>query len=225
MEEVKIERTLVKVDEKYGHCLEDKCFGGNTKERKPEGFVEIYDILENGNKQLIGKSNLVLYQGREWLAERAFNTNNTNTTTTPSQFICWLGLGDGGCPPGDPLNPDSPTSLDTDLANEIPINPTDTNCTDWRVGESAFFKKPFDSIVFEQDAGNSNKWLISKVTITIASADSNGENINEAGLFVCASSAGGVGNVGPWAIAARCTFPTIVKTVARQLMFLWYIYF
>lgn len=216
----------VNIGDRYGQCLVDKqSFGINNKVKrsKPSGYVEIYDVLPNGDKQLIGKENLVVYKGREWLAERAFNTNNASVTTTPTEFISWLGLGDGGAPIGDPLNPNSPVSTDTSLSNDIFINTTDTNCTDWRV--SAFYKKPFDSIAFQQDAGNANKYLIVLVTTTIASADSNGENINEAGLFVCPSSSGGVGNTGPWDLFSRVCFSTIAKTSARQIVLLWYVYF
>ena len=222
---VKKESLLIKVDDRYGKCFGDKCSVSPNKlnRAKPEGFVEIYDVSLDRKKQLVGKYNLVVYKGREWLAERAFNTDNASVTTTPTEFISWLGLGDGGAPIGDPLNPTAPVSTDTALSNEIFINTTDTTCTDWRV--SAFYKKPFDSLAFEQDAGNANKYLIAKVTTTIASADSNGENINEAGLFVCPSSAGGVGNTGPWDLFSRVTFSTIAKTSARQLVLIWYIYF
>jgi len=221
----KKETIELNIGDNYGRCLGDRCSVDPNKSNraKPEGYVEIYDVKSDGNKQLIGKHNLVVYQGREWLVERAFNTNNASVTTTPTEFISWLGLGDGGAPIGDPLNPTAPVSTDTDLSNEIFINTTDTTCTDWRV--SAFYKKPFDSLTFEQDAGNGNKYLIAKVTTTIASADSNGENINEAGLYVCTSSAGGVGNTGPWDLFSRVTFSTIAKTSARQLVLIWYIYF
>ena len=214
--------TIVDITDKYGdQCLADTFQAGKKEDRaKPEGFVEVYDVLPDGSKKLIGKNNLVLYQGREYIAERIFNVENASTSTDKDHFISWFGLGEGGAPVGDPLNPDSPVSTDTDLDTEIPINATDTACADFRSG--SYWKHPFDNIVFEQDGNNNNEWLIVKVTTTIGSDDSNGYNLNEAGLYLSASSSGGHGV--PFYLFSRVTFPTIVKDSSRQLMFVWYIY-
>jgi len=220
MEEIK-----VVVNDKYAeHCIRDAVMNRPTGDRKPEGYVEIYEIKEGEDKKLIGKSNLVVYQGREWIAERIFNTNNTNTPTSEAEFISWLGLGSGGAPVGDPLNPTAPSSLNTDLDTEVPINTTGATLGDLRSG--SYYKHPFDSIEYQQDASNSNKWLIVKVTTTIGTNNANGsgsQNLNEAGLFTAASAAGGYS--GNFFMFSRVTFPTIVKDTSRQLMFMWYIYF
>ncbi len=209
------------VKDNYGKCLNDSVVPLRGKERKPEGYVEIYEIGEDGIKKKVGKHNLVVYQAREYVAERILNTNNGNTSTTPDMFVSWLGLGDGGTPVGDPLNPTAPINTDDDLSNEIPINTSDVTCADFRTG--AYFKHPIDSVAFEQDASNNNEYLITKLTITIGTADGNGYNLSEAGLFVSNSDAGGA--AGPFYIFSLITFPTIVKDSSRQLMFLWYLYF
>ena len=218
-----METVQVKVGDKYGDtCLKDSVNPISGKDRKPEGFVEIYEVEPNGNKHLVGKSNLVLYVGREWIVSRLFNQENLNITPDEDEFITWFGVGSGGAPIGDPLNPSAITSTNTGLASEIGIctpavNP---NCADLRTG--TYYKHPFDSIEFQQDAANNNQYLIAKVTITLGTDDANGNNINEAGLFTADSSAGGHG--GPFNIFSLVTFPTIVKDSSRQIMFMWYIY-
>ena len=219
MEEIKVQ-----VNDKYGsNCIKDAIVSKPSNDRKPEGFVEIYEI-KDGKKKLVGKHNLVIFQAREWIAEKIFNTNNVNTPTSPSEFICWFGLGEGGAPVGDPLNPTAPLSTDTDLDTEVPINATDVACGDLRSGN--YYKHPLDSIEFQQDAANSDKWLIVKVTTTIGTDDGNGSGsqiLNEAGLFTAASSSGSYS--GDFFLFSRVTFPSIVKDTSRQLVFMWYIYF
>jgi hypothetical protein len=61
------------------------------------------------------------------------------------------------------------------------------------------------------------------VLTTLSATDANGFNLNEAGLFTSTSTVGGFG--GPFNLYARVTFPTIMKTSARQLLFIWYVYF
>lgn len=220
-----MEEITVVVNDNYGNmCVRDSISNKPVEgDRKPLGHVEVYE-LKDGKKKLLEKSNLVVYQGREWIAERIFNTDNANISSGPTEFICWFGLGSGGAPIGDPLNPTTPTSLDTDLDTELPIHASDGNCADFRTGN--YYKHPFDTVGFQQDPANSNKWLISKVTITIGTDDANGagsQNLNEAGLFFAASDAGGYS--GTFFMFSRVTFPTLYKDDTRQLVFMWYIYF
>ena len=217
---------VINITDKYGDCLSDKVIGESSSNvsNRPKGFVEIYELTDDGNKKLIGKSNLVVYPGREWLISRAFNEVNSNITSTPTEFITWFGVGDGGCPIGDPLNPTSPNMLDADLSNSVMINATDSTCADYRlVPDAGYYKHPIDAVTFEQDPDNYNYWLIAKVEPTLSSSDANGYNINEAGLFTAADDSGGYG--GPFTLYARVTFPTIVKTFDRQFLFAWYVYF
>lgn len=211
--------------ENYGEeCLQDRnpldINLSYIGERKPKGFVEIYEMLPNGSKKLIGKPNLVVYDGREWIAQRIFNTNNSNVTSGPSHFIAWFGLGDGGTPVGDPLNPTSPSATDTGLNNDIPISSSDSTCADKHDG--FYYKMPLESVEFEQDTNNANQWLICKVTIIVGADYGNEYNLSEAGLFTAPSSAGG--ETGPFTLYARITFPSIVKTSSRILTFIWYVY-
>ena len=213
---------IVEIKDQYGNCLQDRCIHPNvdSSRGRPQGFVEIFEINKDGDKKLVGKSNLVVYQGREWIAERIFNAENTNTSVSRSMYISWFGVGIGGCPIGDPLTPDAPQSTDTNLDTEVPINASDTSCADFRSG--AYYKHPFDAISFEQDPSNGNKYLVANCATTLSNVDANGYNLNEAGLFLASSNAGG--HAGPFYLFARITFPTIVKDATRQLMFIWYIY-
>lgn len=224
---------MVSISDHYGNCLKDRIAGNEKMDideiDRPKGFVEIYEINEDG-KQLLGKHNLVVYLGREWLISRAFNYQNANITPTYEEYISWFGIGNGGCPIGDPLTPVSPTNEDSDLDNSIMINETDVLCADYRatwdsadVEATGYYKHPFDSLTFEQDSDNYNRWLIMKVSTTIGAGDANGYNLSEAGLFTSESNAGGY--IGHFNLYARVTFPTIVKNSSRQLLFVWYVYF
>lgn len=223
MEDKKIkkpETIVVNIDDKYGgSCFKDTVNKSNTKSRKPEGFVEIYSVDANGIKQKVGKSNLVLLAGREWIVSRICNTENPNITPKQDEFISWFGLGDGGCPVSDPLNPTTPTSDLTSLSNDIVIHETDKDCADLRTG--GYYKHPIESFVFQQDLLNEDAWLILKVTTTLSLDDAVG-NLSEAGLFTSSSKVGE--HTGPFNIFSIVTFPTIVKDNTRQLIFYWYLY-
>jgi len=218
------EDLIVKFEERYGdECIFDHlpmCGEPAPGERKPQGFVEIYEATEN-EKRLLGKHNLVVYLGREWLAVRATKTANGNITPTFDEFISWFGVGVGGTLPGDPFDPISPTNEDTDLDTAVGINATDATCADYHDGY--YYKHPFDNITFEQDPENSNSWLLARIVITLGSQDANGNQLSEAGLFTSESSNGGYS--GPFHLFSRVTFPTIVKNANRQLIFVWYLYF
>jgi len=217
-------QTIINIKDDVRSFIDDSV---NSKKRdsqiRPKGFVEIFDI-KDGKKEIIGKPNLVVYPGREWLISRAFNQANSGITALNTDYISWFGVGDGGAPVGDPLIPTSPTNIDTNLSNSIMINVTDSACGDYRTSPATgYYKHPFDEIAFEQDGDNDNYWLIAKIAVTLSSVDANGYNLNEAGLFISASNAGGYS--GNFSLYARVTFPSIVKTTTRQLLFQWYVYF
>jgi len=216
---------IVKIEDVYGDaCLMDRMQGNERadKDRKnPQGFVEIFECLDEHKAQLVGKHNLVVYLGRQWLAVRALKTPYGNITATYNEFITWFGVGDGGTLPGDPFDPVSPANENTDLNNAVSINATDATCADFYDG--AYHKHPFDNIQYEQDPENSNAWLLGRVVTTLGSDDANGHHISEAGLFTAESGAGGY--TGPFHLFSRVTFPTIVKNTNRQLIFVWYLYF
>lgn len=217
----KDKNVLLKIEDNVSFCFNDSVEKVNNGNRKPQGYVKIYEVTDDGNKQLVGKSNLVVNFGREWLLSRAFNIKNQNITQNNEEFICWLGLGTGGAVSGDPFDPISPTNLDTGLVSECPVSATDINCGDFR--SSNYYKLPFDSLTFTQDPDNNNSYLIMEIVTTIGANYANGYSINEAGLFTNLTSAGGA--VSPFSLYSRVTFPTIMKTSSRQIVFVWYIYF
>ncbi len=213
---------LVQVEDKYGErCLVDSVHKRlDQTDRKPQGHVEIYEITKDGEKRLIQKSNLVVNLGRETIAQRTLNLESS-ATSDKDEFVWWLGLGSGGTNPADPLDPVPPTMSDTDLDTEVPISATDSTCADFHDG--AFYKHPFDNVVYEQDTDNDNAWIIATVTTTIGISDAENQEISEAGLFSATSSAGGYS--GQFSLFSRVTFPTILKTTANQLVFVWFLYF
>ena len=82
----------IRITESYGdNCLVDQVNTGKSTSRRPQGEVHIYEVNENGRKKLVHKSNLVLYLGREMLAQRLVNVNNTNVTPTKDEWIQWFG--------------------------------------------------------------------------------------------------------------------------------------
>lgn len=223
MDDTQKQNFQIEIFEQYGeHCLKD-CLGiVETSDRKPKGYVEIYEMTPEGEKKLIGKSNLVLYTGREWITQRVFNVKNTYITSSPGDAVYWFGVGDGGAPVLDPLTPTAPTNTDTGLGNDVVIS-TDSTNADYRITPVAgYYKKPIYSVEYQQDVYNNNSYLIAKVTMILDSGDSNGYNISEAGLFASPSSAGG--DTGPFTCYARVTFPSIVKTTARILTIIWYVF-
>lgn len=225
----KIKTIEVEVKDFYGdNCLADSVNSrGVGIGRAPQGFVKIYEVRDDGKKKLLGKHNLVVYQGRSWLNQRLMNANNPNVSSTKDEWINWFGLGIGGVELSDPLDPVPPTLTDTDLESRIMINATDSSAADYHIvssgyPEEGYYKIPFDSVEFQQDPLNDDMWLVSKTTITVGVDDANGKQISEAGLFTSESNAGGY--AGPFHMFARVTFPSIVKTIDRRLVFSWYLY-
>jgi hypothetical protein len=227
--EKKIETIEVVAKDFYGdNCLNDSI---STKTRikgaKPEGYVEIYEVDDSGNKKLVGKSNLVLYVGREWIAQRIVDIANVGVPSSKDEYITWFGLGDGGVILGDPLNPTPPTLGDTALSSQIMITTVagtvaDYNTADATHPETGYYKMPFDSVAFEQDILNDDKWLVIKIITTVGITYANEKEISEAGLFTAESSVGGYS--GQFTLFSRVTFPSIVKTSDRRLIFSWFLY-
>jgi hypothetical protein len=232
MENVK--ETEIRVTEVYGDkCFVDKFQEGGGGKRRPEGMVEIWEQDEGGNRRLVRKSNLVVYLGRETLAQILVNQNNVDDLNNPrlpstkDHFLSWFGLGDGGVLPADPFDPVPPANENNDLQSRIMINATDSSAADYHIAssgysKSGYYKVPFDTIVFERDDLNDNRWLVLKITTTIGVEDANNERLSEAGLFTAESKVGGYS--GTFTMFARVTFPTIIKDATRRLIFVWYLY-
>jgi hypothetical protein len=231
----KVKETEIRITEMYGDkCFVDKFQEGGSGKRRPEGMVEIWEEDEDGNKRLVRKSNLVVYLGRETLAQILVNQNNVDELDVPrlpstkDHFISWFGLGDGGVLPADPFDPVPPANENTDLQSRVMVNATDASSADYHLSsESGYpktgnYKLPFSSIIFERDDLNDNRWLVLKFTTTVGIADANDERLSEAGLFTAESRAGGWD--GTFTLFARVTFPTIIKDASRRLIFVWYLY-
>jgi len=225
--EKKVKTTEFKIVDDYGKTLDDSVNARSKKRNSPEGYVEIYDVQPDGTKQLVGRHNLILYQGREWVAQRILNQNNSFVTSDKDEFITWFGLGNGGVILGDPLSPQPPVLTDTELSSLVMINATDSSAADHHVidadhPEIGYYKIPFDTIEFEQDALNDDKWLVLKISTTVGVDDANGYQLSEAGLYTASSSAGQYS--GQFTLFARVTYPSIVKTSDRRLIYSWFLY-
>jgi len=221
------EEVKIIVNEKYGEALDANLIRSCQKENncKPQGHVEIYEEDENGNVKLVSKSNLVVYLGREWLVSRAMNIDNTSILPLSSDWLCWFGVGYGGCPVGNPFDPISPTNNDISLNSEFPFitEDEDLHYGDFRAG-SGCYKKLFDSDpIFVQDENNDNAYLIAQITITLTAQDCNGYIVNEAALFTAPSNGGGL-NTG-FNMYAKVTFPSMPKIESRNIIFVWNIYY
>jgi hypothetical protein len=215
--------------EHYGdNCLGDATFQNRTNNRRPKGWVEIWEVDPvDGSKKLLNKSNLIVYLGREMLVQRLFDEDNISATPTKDEFLYWMGFGTGGVRPADPLISTPPTLTDTDLNTLAMISASDANAADYHVAggvypETGNYKYPFDSVVFERDYNNEEQWLIGKITTTLGTSLANGKQLSEAGLYTAESRTGGYG--GQFSLFARVTFPTLIKTVDRRIVFIWYIY-
>lgn len=228
MTDKKIKTTEIEIRDYYGDkCLVDSVNKEGGTRGRPEGYVEIYEQNDKGEEQLVGKNNLVLYQGREQLAQRMMNFENVAVSSTKDEFVTWFGLGDGGVLPADPIDPIPPIMTDTDLYSLAMINATDSSSADYHTvdathPEEGYYKHPFDSVEFEQDALNDDQWLVIKVTVVIGIDDANNYQLSEAGLYTAESSAGGYS--GAFNLFARVTFPSLIKTTDRRLIFRWFLY-
>jgi len=208
----------------------------SSDSKRPKGRVQIFD---KSSGELLGESdqvtfpenklhdgpNLIVYSGRTWLMQRAFDQDLVPSSGDASSYISWFGLGTGGATSGDPLDPVVPVATDTDLDTPAIINATDPQCA------NSGYLHPFDSIVYEQDVANDNQYLISKVTTTIGNNDADGPtgttfyDLSEAGLW--ASNTNVAASVDPTSLIlfARVTFSTIRKHDEREIVFIWSIYF
>lgn len=226
MKNVKVTEIITR--DYYGdNCLVDQVNANRPQERKPQGEVHIYEDTGKGTKKLIHKSNLVLYFGREMLAQRLVNFENAYTTPTKDEYVSWFGLGDGGVRPADPLDPTPPISTDTDIYSNVMISELTSSYGDYHVAggsypKTGYYKKQFDSIEFERDALNDDKWLVIRIQTTIDANDANGEQLSEAGLFSAESNLAAYS--GQFSLFARVTYPSLIKTEERRLIFVWYLY-
>jgi len=237
----KVKDTEIVIREAYGdNCLVDQINTDKPTSRRPQGEVHIFEQLADGKKELVHKSNLVVYLGREMLAQRLVNLDNPFVTPTKDEWVQWFGVGDGGVRPADPLDPTPPINSDEYLYSPVMISDTTSALyadfhTDGEIRpgdlyvypSTGFYKKIFDQeptnqIEFQTDILNDDRYLVIKITTTIGVNDANGSQLSEAGLFSAASAAGGYN--GQFSLFARVTYPSLIKTAERRLIFVWYLY-
>lgn len=230
------ENIIIESMDFYGdECLVDKFANKSDSLRRPRGNVNIYEEINGEKNLLVDKKNLIVFVGREMLAQRLVNLNNSFLSTpTKDEFVTWFGLGDGGVRTADPLDPIPPINNDNGLYSPIPISDSSGavyanfhNANDPYPPGGVYpfngsYAKSFDSVVFEPDVLNDSKQLIIKITTTIGSEDANGYQLSEAGLFSAESNVGGY--AGNFTLFARITFPSLIKTIDRRLIFVWYLY-
>ena len=169
------------------------------------GEVTILDKLPDGSEVELLRKNLIVYQGRQWLLERAFGPqlggaiqNNYEKT------LKWFGLGQGGGEPGNPLQAGATAPWDTDLHDPILIKDGGTS-PDYAprnivgVGSVDGYFKAFSSVYRKQDfansyiIGNSEYYpeIIAEIRIDVGKTEAMGDesdptsyvDLNEAGLF------------------------------------------
>jgi len=228
-------------DSQYAN-LADTFGNSPRKPKRPFGRVEVYERkIEGTDKKLYllqKNTNLIVYHGRNWLMQKAFDEDMSQSgfSNWSTYDLAWFAIGTGAAP-SNPLTPTSPTLQDRALATHGVIG----SGSDY-VTVSGKEYHTFDSITYQADdevtsySGYDN-YLVAKITTTLTATEANDDNgqsgysgyeyyqdINEAGLFVSNSKV-----VSPvptvMEMFARVTFPTIRKTNTRELVFYWYIYF
>ena len=216
----------------------------DQKKRKtpPFGKVQIYERKIGGTDKklyLIGEtSNIIVYRGRHWLIQRAFNKSfNSNLKDL---YIGWFAVGTGGLVGGDPYTPSQPDLKDTQLGNHAPLGSSDNiitfndkqyHCFDGANNTSPTYPEFQADPEIDESAGD-NRYLVSNIAVTLCSEEGNGTGsggetkqfLSEAGLFVSDSR---TPSPMPTVMEmfARTTFTAREKSSDNELVFNWYIFF
>jgi hypothetical protein len=193
-------KETINLMDNYNPMLKDKVVCG--ADQTPRGVVSVYDKQKNGDLKLLERSNMIVFQGREWLLQRAFGPSLQGNTNAADKYIKWFGVGTGGGEPGNPLQAGETHPWDTDMTEPLVINP-DGDLPDYAprliatVEEDGYFKG-FSSVVRKEDPANSYlsdgttlyPSLIAEIRIELSSADGNGTDesgyadLNEAALYI-----------------------------------------
>jgi len=197
-------KQLIKITDNYHPQLKDKL-STSSQLATPRGVVGIYDKLPNGELKIIQKSNLIVFQGREWLLQRAFGSELQGADPNYyNRYLKWFGIGSGGGEPGNPLQAGATRAWDTDLVQPLVLNPL-VDGADPRYAPrpisnvliDGYFKE-YASVVRKEDPANGYLYegkqfwseLIAEIRIELSSEDANGvsgtgyADLNEAGLFI-----------------------------------------
>ena len=109
-----------------------KLRDGISSELKGEVEIQVRN-KKTGEIEKIEKHNMIVFGGREWLLRRAFGpmlSDNENNIHILNSAIKWIGLGNGGGEPGNPLQSGCTLGQDTDLYSPVRIRyPNDNNNT------------------------------------------------------------------------------------------------
>lgn len=120
----KIERIDVKMHDNQRKNTGD-CVSTESDNALPRGRVRIFEKNENGLYLLEDTSNLIVFRGRNWLMQRAFNQNLGNNgdqggsggqRTWKDYYINWFAIGTGGAETGSMLDVSSPELSNIELA-------------------------------------------------------------------------------------------------------------
>jgi hypothetical protein len=220
------------------NVIDDQVFIGNNN---PIGRVKVY-ARKVGSSELYllhNTSNLVVYHGRSWLIQRAFNKNAVSESGVKDKYICWFAVGTGAALPGSPLTVSSPTLKDIGLSSHGVIQSGVNYVT---VGGKQYHKFDTGYPTFIDDeeiplldvSVSTDRKVVAQVTTTLTADEANNDggvvdptafqNINEAGLYISDAN-----TVSPapttMDLFARVTFPTTKKNYEYELVINWYLFF
>lgn len=217
---------------------------GEKKRKQPFGRVQIFEKkIEGTDKKLYlvrDTSNLIVYRGRHWLMQRAFDKNHSGSQLK-DLFLGWFAVGTGGSVVGNPLTPVSPDLKDTELAIHAPLGFTEHIVTfddkQYHCFDGANSINPTYPEYQEDpeisDAGD-NGYLVAKISVTLSAEEANGtegsgeggpsQYLSEAGLFISDTR---VPESTPsyMEMFARTTFSSYRKSSDVEIVFNWYIFF
>lgn len=194
--------TKIQANDHY-HFMRDELRPRNNALR---GVVTISERdKRTGSINQIEKKNLIVYQGREWLLQRAFSSELLGYNDNRHKFLKWFGVGTGGGEIGNPLQAGSTRPWDLELVRQIRLNPEDNPSIIYgrkfneltNVSETGWYKR-FSSVIRREDHANPYildfieyyPELVADITIELADIDCNGPSgttfydINEAALYL-----------------------------------------
>ena len=146
----RITRQNINILESAGKHLGDSCSMGGCVPR-PKGtnsftdaknrvVIESRNVITEQRKTEVDTSNLIVYHGRHWLMQRAFDldygtggnyalngeSDETNEdilrANWHNKWINWLAIGEGGHLAGQPLEPETPVEADWHLDEPLPLS-------------------------------------------------------------------------------------------------------
>lgn len=242
-------------NEKNVNITQDELFNRNQHSkymfgRKNRVNIQLKDV-HTGEIIQEETSNLIVYRGRNWLLQRAFDQDMSNRPNWNDGFISWVALGTGGSLAGQPLTPTAPAlanyELDTYGTINTGLNYVTIGGRDYHKFDAGYPQFISDPEIENMDLDQSDtavdpidgqtyscdKFLIGCVKITLGAEEANGgtdpedyQDINEAGLFISPSTSLSYGfTPEDMQLFARVCFSTIRKTQNRELVFNWYLYF